>query len=202
MAKFWKNLKHEDNTVKHSITKEEVNFLKELQKEMNTQDHVGQADPRYWVIRDYMKVYGEELNNADGISIYDSYSCSTVIEVEYHAFGVDYAIEQILKMLSDDEYELSEEEVENIKLAYDMESLIGALDEVSSYDFHVCQYQEIAKDDGMFLTHEAAIEHLKRNDYHYSDDAHTYAKTAWRSKEEKLWSILQQVDFDKLLEAE
>ena len=50
----------------------------------------------------------------------------------------------------------------------------------------------------MFLTHEAAIEHLKRNDYHYSDKAHTYAQTAWRSQEEKLWNILQTVDFDKL----
>ena len=37
---------HEDTVEKHEITKEEILFLKELQKEMNTQDTVCQADPQ------------------------------------------------------------------------------------------------------------------------------------------------------------
>lgn len=199
MAKFWENLKnHEDNIEKHPITRDEIEFLKKLQSKMNTQDHVGQADPRYWTIRNYGKVYGRELNNADGFSVYDNYNCFFIIEVEYPVFGVDKAIKEVLKAFSEDGYELTEEEIENIKLAYDMESLIEALDEVNSYDLHACQYQEIPKDDGMFLTHEAAIEHLKKNAHHYSDKAHTYAKTAWRSEEAELWNILQQIDFDAL----
>ena len=49
MAKYHKDLEyHEDLTEKHVLTEEEIRFLLELQKEMNTQDHVGQADPRFW----------------------------------------------------------------------------------------------------------------------------------------------------------
>ena len=35
--------------------------------------------------------------------------------------------------------------------------------------------------DRVFLTRDAAEQHLKDNHYHYSDWAHTYAMTAWRS---------------------
>ena len=200
MAKFWEHLKrHEDDIEKHKITGEEIQFLKDIQHEMNTQDHVGQADPRYWVIRDYKKVYGKELNSADGISIYDSNSCNTIIEVDYEFFNVDGVIEKIVKALEEDEYELSVDEIENIKTAYDMESLVERLEEIESYEFNIAEYQEVPVDSGMFLTHAAAIDHLERNHYHYADNAHTYAKTAWRSREERLWKILQTVAFDKLM---
>jgi len=54
MARYWEHLKyHDDNIPKRPITTEEIQFLIELQREMNTQDHVSQADPRYWVIRDF-----------------------------------------------------------------------------------------------------------------------------------------------------
>lgn len=199
MAKFWENLKrHEDNIEKHKITDEEIQFLKKLQHEMNTQDTVCQANPRYWVIRDYKKVCEKELNNPDGIIIYDSDSCFTVAEIEYQFLATDNIVNEILEAFKKHEYELGEEEIENIKLAYDMDSLIEYLEEIETYDFEIMQYEDIPVDSGMFLTHEAAIEHLRRNDYHYCDKAHTYAKTAWRSTEEKLWDILQTVDFDKL----
>ena len=32
------------------ITREDIEFLAALQNEMNTQPHVGQADPRFWVV--------------------------------------------------------------------------------------------------------------------------------------------------------
>lgn len=203
MAKFWNNLKyHEDITKKHSITKEEIQFLIELQKEMNTQDHVGQADPRYWVIRDYTKVYGKDLSSADGISIYDSNSCRNIVEVEYEFCHVDNVIETILQAFRDEEYDIDDEYIETIKLAYDMDSLVEYLEEIEEYDFCITEYQEVPKDDGMFLTHDAAIKHLKNNEYHYSEHAHTYAKTAWRNEEaDMLYQILQKVDWS-LLESE
>ena len=201
MAKFWKHLKrHEDTIEKHMITEEEILFLKNLQHEMNTQDCVGQANPRYWVIRDYAKVYGKDLSSADGISIYDSNRCHSIIEVEYQFFRVDEVIKAILQAFSDGEYDLAEEEIENIKLAYDMNSLVEYLEEIESYEFTISEYQDIAVDKGMFLTHEAAVEHLRQNSHHYAENAHTYAHTAWRSQEEPLWEIMQKVDFDRLLE--
>lgn len=36
---------------------------------------------------------------------------------------------------------------------------------------------------GMFLTESDAEMHLKRNNYHYSSDAHTYIDHAWRAPE-------------------
>lgn len=199
MAKYWEHLKkHPDDIKKHKITETEIQFLKKLQEEMNTQDHVGQADPRYWVIRDYNKVYGNNLNNPDGIVIYDSDSCSTLMEIEYQFFGVDEVIKEILKRLEEDEYELSEEAIENIKLAYDLSSLAEYLKEIEEYEFTIMEYQEIPVDKGIFFTHDAAEQHLKSNEHHYCDHAHTYAHTAWRSKEEHLWHILQTVDFEQL----
>lgn len=34
------------------LTDEQRSFLKELQEQLNTQDHQMQADPRYWVVRE------------------------------------------------------------------------------------------------------------------------------------------------------
>ena len=36
-------------------------------------------------------------------------------------------------------------------------------------------------EEGMFLTEEDAINHLNCNHYHYSKDAYTYVKHAWRA---------------------
>ena len=94
--------------------------------------------------------------------------------------------------------ELSEEEIGLIKSSYDMSSLRDSLEEIDTYDFTISEYEDIPKDEGVFLTHEAAIKHLKNNEHHYSDSAHTYCKTAWRSTEEMLWKILQTVDFEQL----
>ena len=41
MAKYHENLKyHKDEVAKHKITSEEIQFLKDLQKELNTQGPV------------------------------------------------------------------------------------------------------------------------------------------------------------------
>ena len=199
MAKFWEHLKyHKDTTEKHEITAEEIEFLRKLQKEMNTQDNVGQADPRYWVIRDYETIYGESLNSADGIVIYDSEQCHTVYKLEYSAFDIDSVINEIIQEMKENEYELLTEEIEEIKLAYDVESLKEYLKDLRGYEFSVMEYQDIPKDKGFFFTQKSAEDHLRRNYYHYSAAAHTYAHTAWRSQEEKLWNILREVDFEKI----
>ena len=79
--------------------------------------------------------------------------------------------------------------------AYSIEDLEDALYEL---DISVSYYEEYPVDSGIFFTHEAAVQHLKSNDYHYGAEAHTYAETAWRSREERLWNILQTVDWSKI----
>lgn len=196
MAHLWEEKYHDDTTEKHSITQEEIQFLIDFQKELNTQDCYGQADPKYWVIRDYEKVYGADLNNTDGIAIYDSDSGNTVYEGNIPMFGISKIIAEIMEVLGKDEYELSFEEKELIENSYDSDSLISALEEVG---FSVCEYQTIPKESNFFFTQKAAQNHLRVNDYHYSNEAHSYAHTVWRSEEEKLWDILRKVDWSKLM---
>ena len=187
MAHLWEEKYHDDTTQKHDITKEEIQFLLDLQKELNTQDSYGKAEPKYWVIRDYDKVYGTDLNFPDGIAIYDPADCSTIYEGKIPTFGISEVISEIMETLEKDEYELSIEEKELIESSYDADSLFLALEEAN---FSVLEYQIIPKESNFFFTQKAAQNHLRLNDYHYCNEAHSYAHTVWRSEEEKLWDIL------------
>lgn len=77
---------HKDPFQRKLMTKEEVDFLLQLQKEMNTQDSLGNADPRYWVIRDWDKTYGKNLNNSDGILVFDNASGETICDIPNAVF--------------------------------------------------------------------------------------------------------------------
>lgn len=198
MAKFWEHLeKHPDMVEKHRITEQEIIFLKRLQTEMNTQDTVGQADPRYWVIRDYERLYGDGADDADGVLVYEGGDGSAIAEIG-HSMPVGEASDRLLDGLREAGYEIDEEAAAYIKEAHDMGSLVERVQGAVGYDLRISGYREIPVDKGMFLTQEAAARHLKSNEYHYAANAHTYAKTAWRSPEEGLWKILQSVDMDQL----
>lgn len=197
MAKFWENLQyHEDTVEKHKITKEEIEFLKNLQKEMNTQDHVGQAAPRYWVIRDYDKVLGEKLDNPDGLVVYiDHERC---VNIKYKIFqDDDYVIGKVKDFLKENSYDFFENDFDDI---FDIDDLREWMSEEVP-ESRIVEYEIIIKYSGFFLTQKAAEEHLRANYYHYSDEATTYAMTAWRSEEaDMLYKILHSVDFSKLKE--
>lgn len=214
MAKYHGSLQyHEDNIDKHKITVDEIEFLKQLQKEMNTQDHICQADPRFWVIKGTERLY--HVEEPDGYELYDKYGCDTVAEdmkeiVEYivenllddinKKQGTKYNIElnvgifsdSILVNWTDDDGEEESEELENLQ---DIQNWLEGF----GYDEYVIiSYKYVPKiyENTMFLTQKDAEDHLRSNDYHYSSDAHTYAMTAWRSPAvEKLVNILQTVDW-------
>lgn len=218
MAKYHKHLQyHEDTTEKRALTVEEIRFLLELQKEMNTQDHLSQADPRFWVIKGTEKEYGIETGYEDGADLAEADGGDTVATDMESAMvyirdnlldeinetdGIKRSIElsdgifhpTIHISWNDDGFE-DGEEFDN------MEEVAEWLRD-QGYDYRVTNYRYVEKiyPNTMFLTQKAAEEHLKANDYHYSDDAHTYAMTSWRSFEtETLWKILQQVDWRILL---
>ncbi|MGF7010659.1 hypothetical protein M2146_001183 [Lachnospiraceae bacterium PF1-22] len=213
MAKYHKGLKyHKDTVKKHKITKEELEFLMQLQKEMNTQDHVCQADPRYWVIKGTIREYGiaegyeygSELCSEDGVLIGE-----TVKEVG------EYIVEDLLEGINMDGVERSlqvgddyikattgsGDEQEEATLAC-LEDIAEWLTEASGYEYNVFNYrnQEKIYENTLFFTQKAAEEHLKANHYHYPENAHTYAMTGHRSPEvETMWKIIQQVDWYNLL---
>lgn len=57
--------------------------------------------------------------------------------------------------------------------------------ELDKNDRQVVFYKETWVEKGIFLTETDAKRHLEANYYHYSDDAHTYVKHAWRAPELK-----------------
>lgn len=198
MAKFWDHLKyHDDETKKHSITNEEIAFLCELQKEMNTQDHVGQAAPRYWVIRDYKEIFGKELNNPDGYVLVNTEDgCEEVCR-----FGTAFFGEMMLSKVADyftKEYstDFSAGDFESV---YDVDTLLEMLEEKGYEEYAVFEYEVIPSYYGFFLTQKAAEKHLRENAHHYAGSATTYAMTAWRNDEaDMLYQILEKVDWSLL----
>ena len=158
MAIFHKTLQyHEDTTEKRDISQEDIEFLKKLQLEMNTQDTTGTADPRFWVIKGSERVIDNE--NPDEL----------VLQVD--GSTVTSTTQEVNEFLANN--------------GYDDVMIVG----ISIRPF---MYPNT-----MFLTEKEAREHLKRNHYHYSEDAHTYCMVAWRSPEvEKLWKILRETKWE------
>lgn len=216
MAKYHTGLEyHEDETEKHDITKEDLEFLIALQKEMNTQDNVGQADPRYWVIKGSEKLYN--VGREDGIELGYSDGYDTVADGldEIAEFIKENLLEEINGCCGDDfsisvedlpfDNHLVVEHTEDGEMRSDTldtaQEINDWLEERGCDEYQAFPYMILPKiyEDTMFLTQKAAEEHLKANSHHYSEDAHTYAMTSWRNPEtEKLWKILQTVDFKKL----
>jgi hypothetical protein len=79
----------------------------------------------------------------------------------------------------DETYDTVEELIEECKESeYTEEEIEQAKDEA---ELRGVKYRW--EEHGMFLTETDAEEHLRRNHYHYSKDAHTYVKHAWRAPE-------------------
>jgi hypothetical protein len=76
------------------------------------------------------------------------------------------------------------------KKFYDWEDVEKFINENSDDGYSIKDFleygeQEISIEHGMFLTFTDAENHLKKNYYHYDDDAYIYAKHAWRAPELK-----------------
>lgn len=199
MAKY-----HKDETDKHAITKEEIKFLVELQKEMNTQDHVSQADPRFWVVQGTVREYGIDSScDCDGCELVHDTDCVA----ESVKDAIKYLKEEYAEELRDRKiairkngkyYEFSVDRGNYIETILDLEDIATFLNDNGFDDFRVAYYRNVDKnfENTMFLTNKECKQHIKSNYYHYPKDAHFYAMTAWRSYEvSTLWNILQKVNW-------
>lgn len=218
MAVYHKNLKyHDDKTEKHKITDDELSFLRDLQKELNTQDILGQANPRFWVIKGTEKLY--HVEEADGYELYDSDNYEVLADTTEEI--CNYINKNLLDEINDNRREGEKftltyerglfgkdkivvkwldgdsEDNEMIEELEDLQEINDWL-ENQGYDYQIISYKIVPKiyENTMFLTQIDAENHLMANYYHYSDDAHTYAMTAWRNpRMDKLIKILQEVEW-------
>jgi len=169
---------------------DDIKFLKELQNELNTQDHDCQAAPRFWTIEDYEWFVAEEGYH-DKIVFFSANDCEE--------YSVEEVIEKIKKHGFDDVERVNDAiyDYEYIGDTYEIESLIKEID--SSIHINYVVERQVVKENTMFLTKEEAKRHLNSNKHHYSSKAHTYAMTAWRApKVERLFKILETFDWDSI----
>lgn len=211
MAIYHKGLEyHEDTVKKHAIKKEELDFLVALQREMNTQDTLATADPRFWVIRGKEKVYGVHDDNADGAEL-QRYGIKIAECLED---ACEFIVKNLLGDINKDgtarivTFEDESIYVTDQRDTTILHSMVDVVDWLEGHGYNEFKYTNYCIADKiypntMFLTQLDAEKHLKMNHYHYSADAHTYCMTSWRSEETlKLWKILQEVDWQQLSNSE
>lgn len=170
------------------INEEDIKFLKNLQYEMNTQDTVCQADPRFWVVIETVRQWGYDPDYAD-------HRC--IVDLEGGIVGE--TVKECLKSL-DENYDIKLDDLnitgDNIKDLDDLEYYLSKYTN-GCHNFNIGYYKDIERivPNTMFLTKRECEEHIKRNHYHYNKP-HTYAMTAWRSPQvERLYEILHNVDW-------
>ncbi len=200
--KIFSSKRHDDTVSKRALTEEDICFLKDLQKEMNEQDHFGQADPRFWVIKGTERIWGSEdgdpcICRPDGepLTGWEEYR-DLIDETVKKLYGSEGCEAKLCKGNYIEVY-VDGEETDTLFYVDDVAEWLKEHD----VDARASTYEDVGRvyPDTLFLTYRDACEHLKANYYHYSDDAYPYAMTAWRDPTcEKLWKILQEADWDTI----
>lgn len=191
-----------------NLSRNDLEFLIDLQHEMLTQDTVCQAAPRFWVVAtDKHRIPGD-IDSCDGSHLYCSDDCEIVCDGDIKSI-IDYVIEnheeEVKDMTFSDkghywyiEYKENDEIEE--EFIYSSEEILEFFKdrEILSDVYELTYYREVHHNypNTMFLTNRSCKEHIAANHYHYNDDAHSYAMTAWRSPEvEHLFKILDVIDW-------
>ncbi|SFJ64370.1 hypothetical protein SAMN02799624_05337 [Paenibacillus sp. UNC496MF] len=168
---------------------EDLQFLKELQDELNTQDRDSQAAPRFWTVGDYRWI-GTPDGNAERYSVY--------LPIDGEASTID----DYIKNLDLDDLEDDAREAWNELDLGDHSAVFDWIQEHIDEDAYMFgeRKEHFIRENTMFLTKAEAKQHIESNHYHYTKEAHTYAMTAWRApKVEKLLKLLSDCDFNKIL---
>lgn len=190
------------------MKKEDIDFLKKLQDKLLTQDTMGQANPRFWTIKQPLRVYG--INNrdeCDGTEVVNN--CELIANnleelVEYlNEHEEDLNIKYEDTGIAEQAVILDDKNEEILKEFFAVYQLVDYMHEelgYSNHELYAVNYKEIdvIVENTMFLTLEECEKHLKNNAHHYKN-AYPYAMTAWRSPQvEKLYEILENTTWDKI----
>lgn len=181
------------------MNKEDLIFLKELQKELVEQPNDGNASPVFWVIADYRwrlteEGYGDRdvlmFNNDHETLVYDN-------EESVKDFVDDYIESRTLGLREAVDMFTSEE----LEKMLDCRSLSDIKDCVvfDDYELHQEEEEMYIVENTMFLTKREAKEYIAKYGYNHTSKVHTYAMTAVRSPQvEKLLKLLSSADWEKL----
>lgn len=168
-------------------TNDDIQFLIDLQQELNNQENDCQAAPRFWSAGDYRWVECME-DNAERYYVYLPNA------------GESYELDSCLKDIKEEE-DLSGEALEEFE---EIGCEVSAIEWIQKYydeDAYLIptKKEHFVRENTMFLTKAEAKRHIELNHYHYTKEAHTYAMTAWRApKTERVLKILSEFDFAEI----
>ena len=175
------------------MTKEELEFLKELQHELRTQDTDGQAAPRFWGILEE----GQQVV-PDGFGDYIEVVDKTCGDAETYS-PEDY-VSHVRELLLEED----DEEMDDVWEDTDKDDIKDVVWFANTYldrnaeVFEIKKTTHVSEQTGCFLTKRAAKKHIELNWYNYRN-AKTYAMTAWRNPEfEKFMGIFENLDLTEL----
>ena len=162
------------------LSKEHADILAGIQEALleNERDRIDvscQAAPVYYGIIDREKIVVPEGHH-DLVEYYDADNCCALDDEE-----IRQRIDEYMEITGDGDRDHAEAHWHE------------AFDEIEA--MHMA-YRRFLVPDRMFLTRAEADAHLEANRYHYTDWAHSYAMTAWRSPQvERLIEVLHAADF-------
>lgn len=219
MAYFHGNLKyHKDTKEKRELSKEDVELLKTLQKERNTQDNCETADVRTWVIKDrkdHVTAEGHEdyyvlfdTENCNTLDLEDIYNILCYLELETDYYTGDIVINGLKFEDGIIKFRYLEEEVsirqdndntDGIVIkGIDVDELISFFEE-HEYKINIVNMVVNWEHQFCFLTQKAAENYLRKYGYNHHPDAHTYCICTYRDQElATLMEIIERVDWNKV----
>lgn len=165
-----------------NLSNEDIEFLKELGQEMKEQENDCQASPRYWTVGDYEDRLVPD-GYGDKTKIFLPDDCETI------------AIEDCVEFIAQHDV-LTDEELRDLSDEYaDYDDILEAVQLIDGgANMFQVERTHIIKPNTMFLTKQEAKDHITANHYHYTNEAHTYAMTAWRApKVKRLFEILEKL---------
>lgn len=168
----------------NNLSNEDIEFLKNLQHELLTQENDCQADPRFWVVAENKREYGYEQGYEDGEIICDSDGDTWD------------SIDDLIGYLIESNY-IQEKDIDK-EHVYCFDEIIELLPEEMQSNYYTCGYKDIdvIAPDTLFITKSTCQNHIVNNKYNYNNP-HTYAMTAWRNPEiERLYKILKETNWD------
>ena len=167
------------------ISAEDKEFLRDLQRELNTQETDYQADPIFWGVMETHKVAVPDGNGEPYIYI--------PVKGDY------YPLEDVVEMIEEmdkDEEEWNDVDKDDIDEVVDFYNKTTQAEYDGAHVVWLDDEETLSRNTGAFITKRACKEYIERFGYNHNKP-HTYAMTAFRNFEyERLLKILKTMQLD------
>lgn len=175
------------------MEKEDIEFLKQLQYEMLTQDTCEQASPRFWAVMTTKRIYWVD-EDIDGYEV--------VIDGE----SVGETVKDVLSYIKEYYEDYGEEFPDKILACEKCKSTYGLCNILKDDGWNIFRvpYRDIKiiAENTFFLTLAECEKHIELNRYHYNNP-YPYCMTAWRSPQvERCYKILENTNWDNFKKEE